>query len=694
MAQATSELTGAAIRGAPRTVSADWCIAGVLLVGTALLYGRTVGFDFVNFDDFQYFANNAFLRLGLSWAGIRWAFTASNPYWHPLTWLVYLTVAQLGGRGPGVAHGVNAGIHAVSAALLFLFLRRATGFRWRCAIAAAIWAWHPLRVESVAWISETKDVLAALFWMLTLLAYLRYVRKSGAANYALVTVIYLLDLAAKPTVVTLPLNLLLLDYWPFERFGRDVGRVVLEKIPWLAMAGTISAVAYRNQKVGGALSLDKIIPLTIRLENALISFMLYLWHTVWPAGLAIFYPHPFTIGRTIPWWQWGGSLLILSTITLAVFAWRKRQPAALVGWLWFIGTLVPMIGIVQAGTQGWADRHSLIPSIGLVVALVWIFASLMRFKPGLAGVLAACILLVELSLTWRQIGFWRNSETVFAHADAVTDENYLAKSMLAEEYAADKERWPAALALAQAADAICPHVIFPHQALAIVYDAEGKYHEALREYHRAVQIEPNNWLIRADLGDLMVKMNRTQDAIARYNEAIDLAPEQIQPRHNLAICLAFSGKLDEAFAQWQRIVREVPQFGPAQGRLAEILQQRGDRAGAVEHFRAAIADGEHNPAWEQNLAWLVATDPSSTSQQAQDVVAIARDACDRTGNSDPLALDALAAALARCGRYDDAVAAANRAIDRANAMHQPQLAKAIESRKMDYTAGRPYLWNN
>ncbi len=677
----------------PQFQRTDVAILTTLFIGTIVLYARTATFGFVNFDDFNYISNNPYIKLGFTWAGIRWALTTGRPlYWHPLTWLMYLFMTSVFGLHPGPLHVPNFILHAASASLLFCFLLRSTRQRWPAAVAAALFAWHPLRVESVAWISETKDALAGCFCMLTLLLYARYADRRTWKLYAAVTVSYLLALTAKPTAVTLPIALLLLDYWPLRR--PLTWRLLAEKIPWLILAGLAAFLAYHFQESNGALNLDAIIPLPVRMENATVSTILYLARNIFPHRLAVFYPHPAMIGRVIPLWQWGGSIVLILIFTILAVAYRKIAPFVCVGWLWFLGTLVPMIGIIQAGEQAMADRHSLIPSIGLIVAAVWTIAALSHGRRLLTPwltVVTASILVVAWIASWIQIGYWRNSETLFTQADANTPENYIARAILASDMLDSPGDHSRALALARSAVQICPLVPSTHHTLALALEDQEKYHEAFPEYEAAIRLDPYSWRIRCDFGGLLVQMGRDQDAIGQFRRAIQLNSQNAEVRHDLAMSLASDGKEDQAIVEWEGAVAVDPKFGPAQGWLAVALERKGDRAGAVEHFWAAINNGERRPAWLTELAWLLATDPYSTADQIRQSLTYAQEACDKTHRSDAKALDALAAALARSGQFDLAAAAAQQGIDAANAAKQPPLAKAIQTRMMLYSAGQPYL---
>jgi hypothetical protein len=378
----------------------DFLIVGVLLLGTFALYLQTRSFEFLSYDDPMYVSANWYIRSGFSWANFRWAITdTSSGNWHPLTYLTYLFLSGMFGAKPAVFHLANALLHSVNVVLLFVFLRRTTSLTWQSAIAAMLWGWHPERAESVAWISELKDVLCGFFWLSCMLAYARYSRQRAAGRYAAVVVLLILALLSKPMAVTLPGVLLLMDYWPLGA-ERNGWRVV-EKIPLaLVSLGACAVAIFTQQNRGAAGSLGDF-PVSVRLQNALVSYWAYISKTVIPRELSVFYPHPVSIGVSIPATHWAGAGIVLIAIS-ALVIWQARTRRYLpVGWLWFLGTLLPVIGLMQVGDQAMADRYSYLPSIGLIVALVWLIGDWAGQRPavgwmvgagGVAGVAALVVL--------------------------------------------------------------------------------------------------------------------------------------------------------------------------------------------------------------------------------------------------------------------------------------------------------------
>jgi tetratricopeptide (TPR) repeat protein len=659
----------------------------VLAAVTAALYARSVLFGFINFDDGHYISENLHLQLGFTPLGIRWAFTTLYfCNWHPITWLVYLADTSIFGLRAGPLHAINFCLHAANAVLLFQVLWQLTGKRWPAAVIAALFAWHPLRVESVAWISETKDVLAGLFFLLTLLAYRRYVQRPGWLRYAVVAVMYALALMSKPSVVTLPFALLLLDYWPLRRSRWLI--LSLEKLPLLLMTAGASALIYRAQLVSGALELEHTIPFSVRIANAFVSLGLYFSKTFWPTRLTIFYPHPFLAGIPIPLWRVALSAGVLLVITAWVVHYRRSRPYLIVGWLWFLGTLLPSIGLIQAGEQSMADRYSYLPDMGLLIAVVFLAADLLPKQVFFPAAVAACIALciaTEIQLT-----YWNSSVVLFTQSNQLMPRNFEAQAILAFELL-HADHPDQALPLAQSAVDICPIVPAPYHILGLALQAVGRQHEAVLALTSAHRLDPYDPSICNDMGALLLEMGFNAHAQLWFRKAIDLDPLLVAARQNLAMSLAADGKMDEAIAQWRDAVQTNPKFGAAQGWLAVALERQGDRTGAVEHFSAAINDDERRPEWLAELAWLLATDPHSTTDQIQQALKYATEACEKTHNTDAKALDSRAAALARLTRFNDAVATAQQAIDAANATHDPALAKAIETRMMLYRAGEPFI---
>ncbi|MFL5339967.1 MAG: glycosyltransferase family 39 protein [Gemmataceae bacterium] len=402
-------------------------ILGLLLVASTLaVFGRCLANEFVNYDDPQYVTDNPHVKEGLTLDGVRWAVTSTDYLnWHPLTWLSLQLDTELFGLEPWGFHLTAILLHAADALLLFLILRQTTGALWPSGFVAALFALHPLHVESVAWVAERKDVLSTLFGLLAIAAYLRYVEQPGWRRYLLVLLAAALSLTAKPMWVTLPGVLLLLDYWPLGRLQKSSTRtVLLEKVPLLALAATAGVLTVFAQHRGGAVESLELFPWDQRVGNAVVSYIRYLGMTVWPEGLAPFYPHP---RGNLPVWPDIGAAVLLVTITTVVLALRRRCPYLVVGWFWYLGTLVPMIGLVQVGEQARADRYTYLPLIGIFIIVAFGLSDLLRsrrFPRALLFAAAIAVILACATLTWKQIGYWHDSRALWAHAVAVTADNY------------------------------------------------------------------------------------------------------------------------------------------------------------------------------------------------------------------------------------------------------------------------------
>ena len=441
----------------------DW-IYFALLAAILIVYSQVGTHGFVDYDDPQYVVDNPHVRDGFSWG---WAFTSLDQFnWFPLTWLSHMLDCQLFGLDAGLHHWTNVILHAISTLLLFGLLKRMTGARWASAFVAFAFGLHPLHVESVAWIAERKDVLSALFWFLTIWAYLNYVERPGPVRYVIVMAAFACGLMSKPMIVTLPFALLLLDYWPLKRFN------VIEKVPLIAMAMGASVITFIAQKQGGAVAVLDRVPVAARLENALITYIVYVAKFVFPTHLAVFYPY-----LRAQSWQWVLAGLALLGMTVFVVWERRRRPYLAVGWLWYLGTLVPVIGLVQVGAQSRADRYTYIPTIGISIMIAWAAAELIQNRRALAwagGAVAAmwCV------LTWQNLTYWQNSETLFLHAIEVTDQNYVA-----------------------------------YNNLGGLRRRQGRIADAVLDFENAVKIQPESPEALDNLGEALTTEGRAEEAI-------------------------------------------------------------------------------------------------------------------------------------------------------------------------------------
>jgi len=565
---------------------------------TLILFFQVRDFGFINYDDPFYVSHNIHVRQGLTADTIRWAFTSTEgANWYPVTRLSHLLDAQLFGMQSGWHHVTNVLIHALTAVLLFAFLRSATGRRWPSAFVALIFAIHPLHVESVAWISERKDVLCAFFWMLALWAYV--VRRS-----VLVILAFALGLMSKPMIVTLPLLLLLLDFWPLRR------RVLAEKVPLLLMAGVSAIVTFQVQRASGAVEPFAAMPLGLRFENAVVSYVIYLGKTIWPSGLAVFYPYP----ADIPAVEWLLALALLSGISYAVLQFRATRPYLAVGWFWFVITLLPVIGIVQVGGQARADRYMYVPMIGLAIAAAWGLASWQR--P--AVVAAATAGLVFTVVSWSQVEYWQDSESLFRHAVEVTSGNAVAQHQLGNALLDASGRLPEAIAHLRAALQLNPNSANAHNDLGIAL-ARSRAHlpEGVDELRAAVRLEPSSAGMHANLATALTHLpDRLPEAIAESRAALKLNPDVALAHASLGVALAQSGKKDEAVSEIQIAIRLDPaneefasELRTAQAsdydRAIELAKLPGKLPEAIQRFEMELRSHPDNAEAHNNLGFAL-----------------------------------------------------------------------------------------
>ena len=525
-------------------------IAVLLALASLLAYLPVVQCGYLNLDDDLYVTANPAVWGGLTLAGARWALTATQAgLWHPLTWLSHMLDVQLYGANPAGHHATNLLLHVANVVLLLLVLVRTTGALWPSAAVAALFALHPLRVESVAWVAERKDLLSGLFGLTTIWAYARYAERPHPGRYALVALSLALGLMAKPILVTLPLVLLLLDRWPLRR-GTSL-RLVVEKMPLLALAAAAGIMEMVAAQRAGAVGHLARFPLEARLANALVSYAGYLGKTVWPSGLAVFYPYP----SAWPAPQLAGAAVLLMAVTLLAIVQMRRRPYLLVGWLWFLGMLFPVSGVVQAGSQAMADRFTYLPLIGLFVMAAWGGQDLLARWPVRPPVLAACAVALLLALgctTWQQVGYWHDSTRLFTHALEVTSANWLAHNNLGD-------------ALAR----------------------EGKLEEATRHITESVRLEPSNPNAHYNLGVVLHRQGRPAEAIAHYREALRLAPDYPNAHNNLGVALLDGGEVEQAIGELQQAFL-MHQDAGTHFNLGLALAKQGRTDEAIEHYREAV----------------------------------------------------------------------------------------------------------
>ena len=557
----------------------------ILTAATLLVFWRVTGHDFIMFDDEVYVTQNDQVQKGLSRQGAAWAFTTTHAnFWHPLTWLSHMLDCELFGLNPAGHHFVGLLVHLLNTLLLFVVLHWMTRALWPSAFVAALFAWHPLHVESVAWVSERKDVLSTFFWILTLGAYARYVEHPRVLRYLLVLVLFSLGLMAKPMLVTLPFVLLLLDYWPLGRFnlgplsweaGRPDNRrtpashLVLEKIPFFALSAAACVAAYMAQARGGALKGASLFPLGVRAANAVISYVSYLEKMIWPHDLAVFYPHP----GTWPGWQVAGAVLLLLAISALAAAAVRKAPYLAFGWLWYLGTLVPVIGLIQVGDHAMADRYTYVPLIGLFIMVAWGAADLTRNWPRrrlVLSVAAAAVFCALAAGSVRQLKHWENSVTLFRHTLHATKNNYVAHTNLGM-LSAGQGKLDEAMSHYADALRIKPDLVEARMNMGAALAAQNKFEEASRHYLRVLQIKPDFAAAHYNLGNLFAAQGKTIPAVSHFQRALLLEPDDAEAHNNLGISLARQGNRQEAIEHFQEALRIDPDFASARNNLNIIL---------------------------------------------------------------------------------------------------------------------------
>ena len=512
---------------------------------------------------------------GFTPQSVVWAFTQYHSgNWHPLTWMSHMLDYQLFGANPKGHHLVNLLFHLLNVLLLFLVLKRGTGALWQSAFVAALFAVHPLHVESVAWVSERKDVLSSFFWILTMGAYFRYAKSKSIQSYMIVIGFFVLGLMSKPMLVTLPFVLLLLDYWPLNRFKPSYLPLIKEKIPLFVLM-VISCVI-TTQAQGQAVGDMESYPIGVRVGNALVSFMVYLGKMVWPTNLAIFYPHPkdsVSVALAVV------AIVVLLGISLFVFKKVRQSPYLVVGWLWFLGTLVPVIGLVQVGLQARADRYTYIPYIGLFIMVVWGLSQLTsrwRFQKTLLSCAASLVLLVLVFVSWIQAGYWQDSIILSRHALSVTQGNYVAHTNLANALEEKEKNEEAVIEYHQALK-INPQFVPAHYNLGYTLEKMGKRKEAMERYYQAILFNPNHVNSHLNLGIVLHRENKIAEAMGHYYEVLRINSQHPKAYYNLGIAYEDKGDYQEALLHYAQALKIKPDYEKAQNNYI-LLKRKLDEA--------------------------------------------------------------------------------------------------------------------
>jgi tetratricopeptide (TPR) repeat protein len=576
-----------------------------LVIITLAVYWQVGNHEFVNYDDNDYITENQHVQAGLTLKSIAWAFTSTHASnWHPLTWLSHMLDCQIYGLNPSGHHFTSVLFHILNSILLFLIFKRMTRAFWKSAFVAALFAIHPLHVESVAWVAERKDVLSTFFWMLTMGAYILYVQNPGIKKYLLTVLLFALGLMAKPMLITLPFVLLLLDYWPLGRFNKRslALKLIQEKIPFFVLAAASSIATLFAQQSGGAVESLDAIPLFVRISNAIVSYLSYIGKMILPHNLAVLYPHP----GMPPVWQIAGGCLLLVFISFIAVKTLKWHPYFAVGWLWYLGTLVPVIGLVQVGLQSMADRYTYIPLTGIFIIIAWGVSDLAagwRYKKEGLAAASAILLLILIVATWFQVGHWTNSITLFKHAINVTENNSVANNNLGTAFSGQGKVFEAIKHYTEALR-IDPMYADAHYNLGNAFVRQGRISEAISHYTEALRIKPNDAEVRSNLGSVLFKQGRVDEAIGHYTEALRINPVCAEAHNNLGNVLADQGRISEAISHYTEALRINPDFAEAGVNLKKVSAFLNEIDEAVKRLQELLEVNPEDPRLHYDLGTL------------------------------------------------------------------------------------------
>jgi len=663
-----------------------------LTLATFIAYQQVGRNGFVWDDNSLYITNNPHVRCGITWESVFWAISTIHCFWHPVTWLSHILDFELFGLNPFYHHLVNLSLHIVNTLLVFWVLKRMTGAIWRSAFVAAVFALHPLHVESVAWVSERKDLLCGLFWMLTIAAYIRYAERPSIGRYLLVITAFGLGLMAKPMIVTLPFVLLLLDYWPLRRFqwewqatsevlppsdsaniccqrstplekkavfltGSTLWRLICEKIPLFILIVPSAIVTFIAQQKGGAMSTFKAVSVDMRIANAIVSYVGYISKMVYPSGLAALYPYSY---ERLLGWQTIVSTIVLAVLTVSVIHLaRQQRPYLLVGWLWYLGTLVPVVGLIQIGSQSMADRYTYLSSIGFFIIVAWgmheLLAKRRYLKVGLA-ISAGIAVVILLVCTRVQVQYWRDDLTLFGRAFEVTKNNRLMLNNLGAGFA-DHGKHNEAIICYSEVLRFEPNNPGGHSNLANSLAAQGKFNEAISHYHQALKFKPNYLEAHINFGAMLLNQGEFDEAINHFQQALQIGPNNPAIYHNLGSAYAAEGKFGEAIGYYRQALKINPDFAVSLNNLARIF----------------------------------ATNSTTELQDPDEAIELAERAAKLTRYQNAIILDTLAAAYASAERFSRAVETAEKALRLAEAAQQNQLIEQIQNHLQLYKSSKPYI---
>jgi Flp pilus assembly protein TadD len=567
-------------------------ICAVLVLASIIAYEPVRHNVFLEYDDDTYVVENQHVNSGITLGNVRWAFTTGDvAYWHPVTWLSHMLDCQLYGLRSSMHHLTNLILHIVNSLLLFWVFKRMTGALWSSAFIGALFALHPLNVDSVAWLAERKNVLSTFFWLLTMLTYVHYSQKPGLSRYLPVVLLFAISLMAKPMLVTLPFVLLLLDYWPLGRvrFGRLLGdndaetdksvisggqsssvfRLVLEKVPLFVLSAASVCLSSLSFKRYEQTISTELVPMKLRIANALVSYVNYIGKMLWPKNLAVFYPYP----ETVPLWQTIGALLLLVCVSVPVIWLLRKKPYLGIGWLWFLGTLVPVIGLMQGGRwPAMADRFTYVPNIGLFIIIAWGVSDLLvkwRYRKVVLGISSGLVLAILLMCTRTQVQHWQNNLTLFGRATKVTKNNYIMHNNYGEALLRNNQSDEAIDEFHEALR-LKPNYYRAHNNLGVACAAKAEFEQAIVHYNRALSIEPGNAEIHNNLGSTLVQQGKIDQAIEHFREVLQLDPEHYNAHNNMAVMLIKKNRIDEAIVHWTEALRLKPDWTEVRNNLNKL----------------------------------------------------------------------------------------------------------------------------
>ena len=562
-----------------------------LVVATGAVYYQVKDHEFINLDD-ELYVENHYVKRGLSLESVNWAFSLKDKestYWHPLTWLSLMLDYQLYGPHPGMYHSISLIIHILNSLLLFIVLRRMTGIVWRSAFVAVLFALHPINVESVAWVTQRPNILSTSFWMLTMLAYSYYTHRPGLFQYFLVLMIFVLGLMAKPMLITLPFVLFLLDYWPLKRIRFPLSRnvlmsLILEKIPLLVVSAVSVFITIKSL---GAVVTTEIVPMKLRISNALVSYVGYIWKMIWPHNLSVYYPYPFSI----PVWKFAGAIFVLLCLSILIIWVIKTKPYLAVGWLWFLGTLIPVIGLVQTGLQpALADRYAYVSFIGLFIMIAWGIPEFLqeRYNRKMGLTVFTAILLLSLMITtWQQLGYWKNNLTLYNHALKVTSNNAIAHNNLGTALT-ENNRTDEAIGHFSAALKILPGYENACYNLGLALLESGSYDEAIYYFLKYLNLSPDDVRVYYNIGLSYSYQGKIADSMKYFFKALDVDNAFEEAHFNLGVIFSSKGDFENAIKHYSEALRIKPDYNDVHINLGNIYFNHGQLDVAAGHYTAVL----------------------------------------------------------------------------------------------------------